>query len=163
VGKGVYIDFDVVIGDNVKIQNYACIYHGTIIDDGVFVGPHAVFTNDLRPRAINPDGTAKKDSDWSVLGTTVRFGASIGAASVILPGLTIDRHALIGAGSVVTRSVPAHGIVVGNPAKLVGYACVCAAALIIEDLVGVCPSCARQYTMTDLDGTFQFRVKEWIG
>lgn len=125
VGKSAYIDLDVVIGDRVKIQNRASIFHGTTIEDGVFVGPHVVFTNDLRPRAINPDGSLKSDADWIVSPITVRYGASVGAGAVVLPGIEIGRFALIGAGSVVTRSVPDHVIVVGNPARAIGHACAC--------------------------------------
>lgn len=121
VGKDVYIDSDVSVGANVKIQNRCSLYHGLTVEDGVFIGPHVCFTNDRLPRAINPDGSLKSDADWSVAPTLVRYGASIGAGSVVLPGITIGRFALIGAGSVVTRSVPDFGLVAGNPARLVGY------------------------------------------
>jgi len=125
IGKDVYIDFDVKIGDNVKIQNGALVYHGVTIEDGVFVGPQACFTNDRIPRAITPDGFLKGADDWVVGPVLVKYGASIGAGSVILPGVTIGRFSLVGAGAVVTRNVPDHGLVVGNPARLVGYVCRC--------------------------------------
>ena len=147
VGKGVYIDAGVSIGSRVKIQNRASIYHGTTIGDGVFVGPHVVFTNDRLPRAITPEGELKTEDDWLVGETHVHDGASIGAASVILPGLTVGRFALIGAGSVVTRDVPDHGIVVGNPARLVGYACRCGARLTLAGNEATCPVCGRAYTI----------------
>jgi acetyltransferase-like isoleucine patch superfamily enzyme len=149
VGKGVYIDFGVQIGDNVKIQNRASVYHGTTIEDGVFIGPHVVFTNDRVPRAITPDGELKRDDDWVVGETRVRYGASIGAGSIILPGLTIGRFALVGAGSVVTRDVPDHAIVVGNPAKRIGFACVCGQKLERRDAEGICPACGRSYVLAD--------------
>lgn len=152
VGKGVYIDFGVQIGDAVKIQNRASIYHGTTIEDGVFIGPHVVFTNDMRPRAINPDGTPKSDDDWEVGETTVRYGASIGAGSVILPGRSIGRFALVGAGSVVTKDVPDHAIVVGNPARIVGYACACAGKLNVHDKTAECDSCGHRYNVA-VDGS----------
>ncbi len=142
VGKGAYIDFGVQVGDRVKIQNRASVYHGTTLEDGVFVGPHVVFTNDLRPRAINPDGTLKSDDDWAVGPIVVRHGASVGAAAVVLPGVEIGRFALVGAGSVVTRSVPDHVIVVGNPARPVGYACACGEKL-GDDLA--CPACGATW------------------
>jgi acetyltransferase-like isoleucine patch superfamily enzyme len=148
VGKGVYIDFGVQIGDNVKIQNRASVYHGTTIEDGVFIGPHVVFTNDRIPRAITPEGDLKRDDDWVVGETRVCYGASVGAGSIILPGLTIGRFALIGAGSVVTRDVPDHAIVIGNPARRVGFACVCGHKLMAGEGIATCPECSRAYEMT---------------
>lgn len=148
VGKGVYIDFDVRIGSAVKIQNRASIYHGTSIEDGVFIGPHVVFTNDIRPRSINPDGSPKTHDDWQVGHTLVRYGASVGAGSVILPGRTIGRFALVGAGSVVTRDVPDHALVIGNPARVVGYACVCGSRLTIDEERAICAMCGRRYRVS---------------
>jgi UDP-2-acetamido-3-amino-2,3-dideoxy-glucuronate N-acetyltransferase len=145
LGKSVYVDSDVVIGDNVKIQNRASIYHGVSIESGVFIGPHVVFTNDKRPRAINPDGSLKTDDDWDVSPTHVRYGASLGAGSIILPGLTIGRFALVGAGSVVTRDVPDFALVYGNPARQAGSVCICAHMLHPADGSWSCPSCQRQY------------------
>jgi UDP-2-acetamido-3-amino-2,3-dideoxy-glucuronate N-acetyltransferase len=120
ISKGVYIDFDVKIGNNVKIQNNVSIYHGVVIEDGVFIGPHVCFTNDKMPRAINPDGTIKSASDWKVSGILIKEGASIGANSTILPGITIGKYALIGSGSVVTKDIPDFAMAYGNPARLVG-------------------------------------------
>lgn len=121
VSKNVYIDFDVQIGNNVKIQNNCSLYHGLEVEDGVFIGPHVVFTNDKIPRAINPDGSLKGASDWEVGRTRICQGAAIGAGTVIVTGITVGRWALIGAGAVVTADVPAYGIVLGTPARLVGY------------------------------------------
>ncbi|MBI5413860.1 N-acetyltransferase [Candidatus Peregrinibacteria bacterium] len=121
IGKNVYIDFDVKIGNKCKVQNNSSIYHGANIEDGVFIGPHVVITNDKYPRAINIDGSLKGNSDWTVLQTNIGYGASIGANSVVLPGIKIGRFALIGSGSVVTKDVPDFGLVYGNPAKLAGY------------------------------------------
>lgn len=121
VGKNAYIDFDVRLGNYVKVQNNCSLYHGLEVEDGVFIGPHVIFTNDRVPRAINPNGTLKGATDWQVGRTLVRYGASIGAGAVIVTGVTIGRWALVGAGAVVTRDVPDYGLVVGNPAQLLCY------------------------------------------
>lgn len=120
IGKNVYIDFQVKIGNNVKIQNNASLFHGITLEHGVFVGPHVCFTNDKVPRAINEDGSLKSNRNWVVAKTVVKKGASIGANSTILPGITIGSFAMIGAGSVVTKDVGNYALVYGNPAKVVG-------------------------------------------
>jgi acetyltransferase-like isoleucine patch superfamily enzyme len=146
IGKGVYIDFDVSIGANSKLQNGVYIYHGATVEDGVFLGPGVILTNDRLPRAINPDGSLKADADWVVSPILVQRGASIGAGAVVLPGVTIGKFAMIGAGAVVTRDVPPHGLAYGNPAHLHGYVCRCA-QLLIEEKVSVwfCPACGDRY------------------
>ncbi len=148
VGKGAYIDSGVRIGRRVKIQNHVSIYHGVTLEDGVFVGPHVCFTNDRLPRAINPDGTLKADTDWVVSPTLVCTGAALGAASVIVAGVTIGRWALVGAGAVVTRDVPAHGLVMGNPARLVGYVCACGQRLVLHGATGRCPACGAEVDLS---------------
>jgi acetyltransferase-like isoleucine patch superfamily enzyme len=125
IGKGAFIDFDVVIGDDSKLQNYACIYHGVSLGRGVFVGPHAVFTNDLRPRSTDPAFGLLGDGDWEVGQTVVEDGAAIGANSTILPNVHIGKWAMIGAGSIVTRDVPPYSLVVGSPARHIGWVCRC--------------------------------------
>ena len=121
VGQSTYIDFGVVIGNNVKIQNNASLYHGLELEDGVFVGPHVIFTNDRVPRAINPDGSLKSAEDWTVGRTRVCYGAAIGAGAVIVTGIIIGRWAMVGSGAVVTKDVPDHALVVGSPARILGY------------------------------------------
>ena len=120
IGKGVYIDTNVIIGDNCKIQNYACIFHGTTLEDGVFLGPSCQLTNDKYPRAINPDGSLKKEADWEVGRTVVKKGASVGCGAVILPGLVIGKFSMVGAGSVVTKNISSYSLVYGIPARVVG-------------------------------------------
>jgi UDP-2-acetamido-3-amino-2,3-dideoxy-glucuronate N-acetyltransferase len=152
IGKGVYIDTHVRIGSRVKIQNSVSIFEGVTLEDGVFVGPHVCFTNDLFPRAITPAGKLKSAEDWQVTPTLVRYGASIGAGAVIVCGVTIGRFALVGAGSVVTRDVPAHALVLGNPARSHGYVCRCARRLtdVREQegkLSGWCEACGQYYVL----------------
>lgn len=147
IGKNAYIDFEVVVGDRVKIQNNASLYHGVTVEDGVFIGPHVCLTNDRLPRAVNPDGSLKTDADWEVGPIRIRTGAALGAASTILPGVTVGRWALVGAGSVVTRDVEDYALVVGNPAHRIGSACPCGEPLRDAPdgsrFVGPCPSCGR--------------------
>jgi len=125
IGKNAYIDFDVKIGNNCKIQNNCSVYHGTTLEDGVMLGPHTVITNDKNPRAVNPDGSLKQACDWKVQKTLIKTGATIGARTVVLGGIVIGEWALVGAGSVVTKDVPKHALVYGNPATLKGYVCKC--------------------------------------
>jgi acetyltransferase-like isoleucine patch superfamily enzyme len=117
IGKDVYIDAEVVVGDECKIQNFAVLYRGLIVGNRVFIGPHACFTNDLYPRAVSPD--------WQVVPTKVEDGASIGANATILCGITIGRYAMIAAGAVVTKGVPPQALVAGVPAKAIGWVCEC--------------------------------------
>src|SRR4051812_33876384 len=144
LGKGAYVDFGVQIGDNVKIQNRASVYHGVTLENGVFVGPHVIFTNDKLPRAINPDGSLKSEDDWVLGRILVKEGASIGAGAIIVTGVTVGRFAMVGAGAVVTRDVPDNGLVYGNPARLAGYACPCGNKLEERDGKWVCPVCGRE-------------------
>lgn len=140
VSKGVYIDAGVRIGRNVKIQNNVSVFHGVTIEDGVYVGPHVCFTNDRFPRAINPDGSLKGNDDWTVSETIVKYGSSLGANSTILSGIVIGRFALVGSGAVVTSDVPDHGLVVGVPARIIGYVCDCGERLDEENR---CTSCGK--------------------
>jgi len=117
IARGVFVDHDVSIGARCKIGNYACVYWPAVIGEGVFIGPHAVLTNDKHPSAINEDGTVKGISDWSPAGVTVKHGASIGACAVIVAGVTIGAFAKIGAGAVVTHDVPDGETWVGCPAR----------------------------------------------
>jgi acetyltransferase-like isoleucine patch superfamily enzyme len=118
IGKGVYIDTGVKVGNKCKIQNYVSVYHGVVIEDDVFIGPSATFTNDMYPRAFLWGGDR--------LGKTlVKKGASIGANSTIVCGVTIGEYAMVGAGAVVTKDVPDHALVYGNPAIFMGYVCEC--------------------------------------
>ncbi|MDQ2908395.1 MAG: acetyltransferase [Candidatus Eremiobacteraeota bacterium] len=139
VGKGAFVDFDVVIGDDSKLQNYACVYHGVTLGRGVFVGPHAVFTNDRRPRATDPQFAPLGDGDWDVGETTVADGAAIGANATILPGIAIGRWAMVGAAAVVTADVPPYALVIGSPGRRLAWVCPCGIRL--ADNAETCPRC----------------------
>jgi UDP-2-acetamido-3-amino-2,3-dideoxy-glucuronate N-acetyltransferase len=108
----VEIQKGVTIGNNCAIEAFAFIPSGVTIEDEVFIGPHVCFTNDKKPKAVNPG--------WKIIPTVIKKGASIGAGSIILCGVTIGKNALVGAGSVVTKDVPQDTLVIGNPAKPVG-------------------------------------------
>jgi acetyltransferase-like isoleucine patch superfamily enzyme len=112
LSKDVYVDHGVRIGDRCKIQNSVSVYNGVNIGDDVFVGPNVSFTNDRVPRTFN--------TDWLITETKVETGASLGANSTIVCGITIGEYAMVAAGSVVTKDVPPYTLVMGNPARLVG-------------------------------------------
>ena len=149
LGKGVYVDHDVSIGNRVKIENGAFLYFGATIEDGVFVGPNACVTNDRLPRAITSDGALKSEGDWEAGRTLIRYGASIGAGAVVVTGVTIGRWAMVGAGAVVTRDVPDHGLVLGVPARLAGYVCACGRRLVpsLPSDSWHCPVCQSSYQL----------------
>lgn len=121
VGRGAYVGPGVRVGDRCKIQNHALVYEPAVLEDGVFIGPAVVLTNDLRPRAVTAAGELKSAADWHAVGVHVREGAAIGARSVCVAPLTIGRWAMVAAGSVVTRDVADYALVVGSPARQVGW------------------------------------------
>ena len=121
VGRGAYIGPGVIIGDNVKLQNYALVYEPARLEDGVFIGPAAVLTNDLHPRSIDVEGKLKRPADWDAAGVIVREGASLGARVVVVAGRVIGRWAMVGAGAVVTGDVPDFGLMAGIPARRIGW------------------------------------------
>lgn len=152
IGKGTYIDFDVSIGNRCKLQNGVYVYHGAILEDGVFLGPGVMILNDKHPRAVTPEGHLKLDTDWNVSGCTIGRGAGIGGGAIILPGVSVGQWAIVGSGAVVTRKVPDYGLVYGNPARLAGFVCACAQRLIFKaetdnSVVLVCGACHAEITI----------------
>lgn len=140
LGQNVNISNHVIIGDNCKIQNNVALYEGVELEQGVFCGPSCVFTNDLTPRALFPKG---KDN---YLKTLVKEGSSIGANATIICGLTIGKWSLIAAGSVVTKDVADYALMVGVPARQVGWVCKCGSKL---NEVLKCVACNREYVKTE--------------
>lgn len=121
IGRGAYVDEGVTLGANCKIQNHALVYAPARLADGVFIGPAACLTNDPHPRAINREGERIGAGDWEQVGVTIETGASVGARAVVLGGITIGPWALVAAGAVVTKDVPAHALVAGVPARQIGW------------------------------------------
>lgn len=157
VGRGAYIGEGVRVGARCKIQNYALVYEPAFLADGVFVGPAAVFTNDHAPRAINADGSLKSASDWDRVGVTVEHGAAIGAHAVCVAPVRIGEWASVGAGAVVTRDVAPYALVVGVPARRVGWVGEAGVPLVAADEASneagermwVCPASGRRYVERD--------------
>lgn len=154
VGRGAYIGEGVRVGNRCKIQNYALIYEPASLADGVFVGPAVVFTNDHCPRAINPDGSLKSVSDWERVGVTVERGAAIGARAVCVAPVRIGAWSSVGAGAVVTSDVAPYALVVGVPARRVGWVGEAGVPLVAADeepaneagdSTWVCPATGRRY------------------
>jgi acetyltransferase-like isoleucine patch superfamily enzyme len=142
LGHAVYVDRNVKIGNCVKLENRANLYDGVTIEDDVFIGPHVTFTNDLYPRSFS--------TDWKIEPTLVKKGASIGAGSVVVCGVTLGEYAMVGAGSIVTSDVPAHALVFGNPARIRGFVCVCGRNLVeekkqLKSVLMTCMSCGRKF------------------
>lgn len=121
VGTFVEIQKGASIGKNCKISSHSFICEGVHIEDNVFIGHGVMFTNDLFPRATNPNGSQQSEADWKLVETFVKKGASIGSNATILCGITIGENALIGAGAVVTKNVPDNAVVVGNPGKVIKH------------------------------------------
>ena len=159
IGRDAFIDEGVILGNRVKIQNLALVYHGVTIEDGVFIGPGAILTNDRYPRAITSTGDLARADDWAVSPITLRYGCSIGAGAVVVAGVEVGRFATVGAGAVVTRTVPNHALVAGSPARRIGWVCACGARLVDSNgdpmaaepgryaahLELICPSCGRTF------------------
>jgi acetyltransferase-like isoleucine patch superfamily enzyme len=151
IGRGAYVGPGTRVGNRCKVQNYALLYEPAVLEDGVFIGPAVVLTNDFYPRAVNPDGSLKSGEDWSAVGVTIRRGASLGARVVCVAPVVIGRWSLVAAGAVVTSDVPDHALVVGVPARRVGWVGTAGVPLERDGQDWVCPTTGERYT--ELDGT----------
>jgi UDP-2-acetamido-3-amino-2,3-dideoxy-glucuronate N-acetyltransferase len=136
IGRDAFIDEGVSLGDRVKVQNAALVYHGVTVEDGVFIGPNAILTNDRYPRAITSTGDLARAADWVVSPIVLRQGCSVGAGAIVVAGCNVGRFATVGAGAIVTRDVPDHALVAGNPARRLGWVCSCGARLQVRDADG---------------------------
>ncbi len=121
IGTFVEIQKGVTVGRNVKVSSHTFICEGVTIEDEVFIGHHVCFINDLYPKSVNDDGSIQTESDWTVVDTVIKRRASIGSNATILAGITIGENAIVGAGSVVTKDVPANAVAAGNPARILRY------------------------------------------
>lgn len=149
LGQNVYIGPNVQLGNNVKIQNNVSVYPGVTLEDDVFCGPSMVFTN-----IINPRSEIIRNDERFYLKTLVRKGATLGANATIVCGNTIGCYAFVGAGSVVTKDIPAYALVYGNPARIQGWMCKCGVKIVFKDRKAVCNSCKIKYRLKD-----EFRVE----
>jgi acetyltransferase-like isoleucine patch superfamily enzyme len=150
IGRNVYIGPGVRMGDNCKIQNNSLIYEPAVLGDGVFIGPGVILTNDAYPRAVNSDGSIKSEKDWVAVGVTIEEGASIGANSVCVAPVKIGAWSLIGSGAVITKDVIPHSIMVGNPAKQIGWVGKAGVPLVeLDSGTYECPSSGKCYKVVD--------------
>lgn len=151
IGRGTYVGTGVRMGDNCKVQNYALVYEPAVLADGVFIGPAVVLTNDTYPRAINSDGSIKSAHDWEPVGVTIGTGAAIGARSVCVAPVTIGAWATVAAGSVVVKDVPDYALMVGVPARRIGWVGTSGHPLREENGFWVCPVTGERYRETATD------------
>ena len=153
IGRNTYIENGVTLGDNCKVQNNALLYHRATLEDGVFIGPGVILTNDKIPRAVNPDGSLKRADDWHAGHIHIGRGASIGAGTTVLSDISIGAWAMVGSGALVTKDVPAHALVVGIPARIIGYVCKCGQRLISHgdngDRIWICTRDGARYRMIE--------------
>jgi len=157
IGRDVFIDEGVILGDRIKVENAALLYHGVTVEDGAFIGPRAILTNDRYPRAVTSSGDLARSGDWVVAAINLRESCSIGAGAIVVAGADVGRHAMVGAGAVVTRTVPDYALVAGNPAVRLGWVCSCGRRLTdratgqpapvdpASDIDLLCPACQRHF------------------
>jgi len=150
IGDHCFIETGAVVGNNVTLKNGNMVWEGVRLADGVFVGPNVFFTNDLHPRSPRLPQARQRYSEkrnWLVP-TTIERGAALGAGAIILAGVNVGEYATVGAGAVVTKPVPAHALVVGNPARQVGWVCRCGKSLQFRRKQAACTDCGSRFKLT---------------
>lgn len=150
IGDHCFFEKGAVVGSSVTIKNGNMLFEGITLEDGVFVGPHVFFTNDLYPRSprLAEAKYRYENHEW-FSPTRIKYGASLGAAAVILAGVTIGEFCMVGAGSVVTKDTLPYSLVVGSPAHVVGWVCRCGLRLSFDENHAVCAGCNSQYKLED--------------
>ena len=152
VGEHCFLETGATVGNNVTVKNGNMIWDGVTLEDGTFVGPGVFFTNDLYPRSPRlPQARARYQGIGWRVPTLVKHGASIGAGAVLVAGITVGSFAMVGAGAVVTKDILPHALVVGTPARVIGWVCQCGHRLGWEQAHAKCSQCGAQYMMTDND------------
>jgi acetyltransferase-like isoleucine patch superfamily enzyme len=167
VGDHCFIKSGASIGNDITIKNGNMIWEGVTLDDGVFVGPQVLFTNDRQPRSPRLAQAKMRYSncDW-LLPTRVKQGASLWSGAILLAGVTIGEFAMVGAGAVVTKDVPPYSLVIGNPARIVGWVCQCGHSLEFQEGSASCSHCSIDFVRTGevvkLAPQYEFRVFETV-
>jgi UDP-2-acetamido-3-amino-2,3-dideoxy-glucuronate N-acetyltransferase len=149
IGDHCFIESGAVVGNNVTLKNGNMVWEGVTLAEGVFVGPHVFFTNDRHPRSPRLAQVQRRYAEkqnWLVP-TTIERGAALGAGAVILPGVKVGEYAMVGAGAVVTKSVSSHALVIGNPARRVGWVCRCGKPLRLQRKVATCRECGCHFKL----------------
>ena len=156
IGEQCFVEGGAVVGDSVTIKNGVAVWDGVVLEDGVFVGPAVVFTNDRHPRSARLEHVRGRyeTQEW-LERTRVERGATLGAGSVLLSGLTVGEFAFVAAGALVTRDVPPHTLVLGSPARAAGWVCRCGTRLELRDGAGTCPACGTGFRLDE--GTLRAR------
>jgi UDP-2-acetamido-3-amino-2,3-dideoxy-glucuronate N-acetyltransferase len=150
IGEHCFIESGAIIGSQVTIKNGNMLWEGVHLEDGVFVGPQVLFTNDLYPRSPRLSQAQKRyaNRDW-LQPTVVKQGASLGGAAVILAGITIGEFCMVGAGATVTKSPPPYALAVGSPARVLGWVCQCGQPLVFSNGAAACAECGLEFIKTD--------------
>ena len=161
IGDHCFLESGVVIGDNVTVKNNNALFVGLTVEDGVFIGPNAIFTNDIYPRSPRlPEVDDKYKNESWLAKTHLGYGCSIGAGAVIIAGNNIGKFSSVGAGSIVTKNVPDYALVIGNPARQVGWVCQCGFRLKLIELTTSCEACGKKYQLDFINNKLTYQAED---